>query len=57
MKYLVPLLLFAAPLCPQTNLAGAWYVAYFVAGVFSAIWAYDKADSPFISSYSECKNG
>ena len=57
MKYLVPLFLFAAPLCPHVNVTGAWYVAYFIAAVLTAIWAYDKADSPFISSYSEGCNG
>lgn len=53
MKYLVPLFLFAAPLCPHSGLSTAWGVTYFVAGVFTALWAYDKADVPFVSSYSE----
>lgn len=56
MKYLVPLLLFAAPLCPHTELDTWANVVYFLAGCLTAVWAYDKADVPLVSSFTEGRN-
>ena len=57
MKYLVPLLCFAAPLCPQAGLSTTAFVSYFIAGLFTAVWAYEKADVPYVSFYTEGCDG
>jgi hypothetical protein len=51
-KYLVPLLLLGAPLCPHLGLP--WYCAVpvFLTGVLFGFAAYGKADVPYVSSLS-----
>jgi hypothetical protein len=44
LKYLVPLFLFAAPLCPHN-------------GLFATVWAYEKGDVPWVANYTEVNNG
>jgi hypothetical protein len=57
LKYLVPLFLFAAPLCPHNGLSTYGFAAYFVAGLFATVWAYEKGDVPWVANYTEVNNG
>lgn len=50
MKYLIPLALTVAPLCPNTGLSGFTAVAVFAVGVVLALVAYGKPDTPLYLS-------
>ena len=50
MKYLVPLLLLGAPLCPGFGLPPLVAVLVFGTGVLFGLVAYGKPDVPFVTS-------
>jgi hypothetical protein len=62
MKYLVPLALTIAPLCPATGLSSFAAVAVFSVGVLLAFAALGKDDVPFYvhvenNDYGDCCDG
>ena len=61
MKYLLPLALTLAPLCPHVGLSGFTAFAVFATGVTLALVAYGKDEVPLYLSvqnyYGDCCDG
>lgn len=57
MKYLIPLALTVAPLCPHVGLTGFTAFAVFATGVFLALVAYGKADTPLVLTIQNYEGG